>query len=477
MNCSNCGKPLLAGSTICPVCGTDNSANSGIQVNATPAEIQTGTTQVNQTPVLQENPPTVPSNQATDNNQVLETPNMEVASVNQVQSLEAPISEVTEVQKSVLNNPPTNAETITANVENTEVNTEEIDDSHFIELDDEEENVEITENMAPPTLNVEEENLTQGAGDLTNEESVSTYSEEAEQALESQEKDKQTRQEERVDIAIPSVGAVTEVSMPSDGSAPEINESSTTVGENTSGGTDLEDPSKKKKFKITFTKGSKNVPKTLMIVVAIIFFVIGILIGKALFSKNYCSTNTGGNKSVISSKKIKYVSDGKNNTTNVGNYTYKIPEQYNYDKREGGVLVYGEDDLFRIYIKVIDGLYSDLSGAKNSIRASMQENQINVSNVKELKANDKEFLVFEVTTRLNNRMITFSDASNDQIFYIEIIDANNSYDYDILDIASDIIKNVTYEEVVSNMEKVDITDISDVAVKAALEYKNLNKNK
>ena len=25
MNCGNCGKPLFAGSTICPVCGVDNA--------------------------------------------------------------------------------------------------------------------------------------------------------------------------------------------------------------------------------------------------------------------------------------------------------------------------------------------------------------------------------------------------------------------------------------------------------------------
>ena len=105
----------------------------------------------------------------------------------------------------------------------------------------------------------------------------------------------------------------------------------------------------------------------------------------------------------------------------------------------------------------------------------MVENSINVSNVKELKANDVEFLVFETTTKLVNRMIAFASAPQDQVYYLEIVNTNNNYDYDVLDVAADILKNATYEEVSTNMEKIAIEDISEVSIKAALEYKNLVK--
>lgn len=474
MNCSNCGKPLLAGSTICPVCGANNTSASADNQVVNPASSDNSTVQQSD---LANNPtPSVipPENIVT---QPVITNENNVADLEKTQGLEPIVDTQVVEQKDmdVLANESTFSPDIQSSV-SAEEQVSGNDDSNFVELDDEEdEHVEITENMAPPTLNVDEENLAQGAGDLSNDASVSTYSKEAEEEQRQEEIDEQARQDGRVDIAIPSVGAVTEVSMPSDGSAPEVSESVSTVGENTSGAVALENPSKKKKFKITLAKGSKNVPKTLMIVVAIIFLVIGVLIGKALFSKNYCSTNTGANRSVVSNKKVKYVSDGKNNTTNIGGYTYKIPEQYTYDKSNGGLLVYGEDDLFKIYIKTEDALYSDLTGAKNSIRASMLENQVNVSSVKELKANEVGFLVFETTTKLVNRMIAFAEAGQDQIYYLEIVDANNSYDYDVLDIAADIIKNADYEDVESNMEGIDVTDIADVSIKAALEYKNLTK--
>lgn len=447
MNCSNCGKPLLAGSTICPICGTDN-ANT--QNNNTQDVANSSVNQVVSTDTLVDTN-TPPSQTVNPNGSDLE----------KTQLLE-PIKDLSNLNS-----------TDTLDTNNQEESTLNAESSEMFDLSDND-SVVITENMAPPTLNVEEENLTQGAGDLSNEESISTYSEEAEALQKQEEIDEQNRQSERVDIAIPSVGEVTEVSMPSDGSAPEVTQGDTTVGENTSATTTLEDPNKKKKFKIVLPKGRKNVPKSLMIIIAVIFLVIGILLGKSLFSKNYCSTNTG-NRSVLSNKKVKYISDGKNNTTNIGGFTYLIPSDYTYDKSNGGVLIYGEDDLFRIYIRTNDGLYQDLTGAKNSLRASMIENSITVNNVKELKANDVEFLVFETTTKLNNRMIAFADAGNDKVYYLEIVDANNGYDYDILDITADILKNAKYEEVSSNMEKIDINDVSDVSIKAALEYKNLMK--
>lgn len=466
MNCGNCGKPLFAGSTICPVCGVDNANlvnNQSVSNNSmVPPQgqiLNNGESLVNESVVSD-------ANTTVDKLEELETLDSgDMNANNSYQEAPQNLEQVTE-------NEPTSlvgeSQSLGA--------TEYLESNEEIAQDELEPKVDITENMAPPTLNVEEENLTQGAGELSNENSVSTYSEEALTEQKHEEQAEQIRQEERVDIAIPTVGEVSQVALPSDGTAPEVKENTDTVGETTTTDQEvLEEPNKKKKFKIALSTGSKSVPKTIMIIVAIIFLVIGVLLGKMFFSKNYCATTNSSNRNILNNKKIKYVSDGKNNITNILGVTYKIPEQYTYDKRENGVLIYGEGDTFRLYIKTEQGLYSDLTGAKNSIKASMIENSINVSNVKELKANDVEFLVFETTTKLVNRMIAFASAPQDQVFYLEIVNTNNNYDYDVLDVAADILKNATYEEVSTNMEKIDIEDISEVSIKAALEYKNLVK--
>ena len=344
----------------------------------------------------------------------------------------------------------------------------------FIELDDNDEKIEITENMAPPTLEVEKENLSAGTTDISNAEEVSTYSPEEE--IEQTNLETQTNQEEKVDFAIPSVQTpVTDVAIPKDGSAPEVTTVESTVGvsgDNTQALENL-DNEKKKKFKIKISKGSKNVPKNLMIVVGIIFLVIGIMLGKMFFSKNYCSVPSN---SVVSSKK-KFVSDGKNNVTNIGSFTYTIPNGYIYDKKDGGVLIYNKEDTFRIYITGEKGSYEDIAGAKNSIRESLRENSYTVNAVKEINSLDIGFIIFETTTNLNNRMVAFADAGEGYVYYLEIVNVNNTFDYEVLEIAADIVKNAKYEAVSTEMEKISINNVSDISIKAAEEYKSLIANK
>lgn len=351
---------------------------------------------------------------------------------------------------------------------------EQLTPNDFIELDDNDEKQVITANMAPPTLNVEEENLQAGAGSLGDLANVSTYAPEEQVNEQEQEEKQKTLDEEKVDIVIPSVQTpVQNVDMPVDGTAPEIVEDTNTVGEQTENIEILEEAPKKSKLKLSLAKGSKNVPKNLLIVVVIVFLVIGILLGKAMFSKNYCASNT---RTPIISSKTKFVNDGKNNVTNIGTYTYKIPEQYIYDKKNGGLLIYNKEDTFRIFIRTGEGSFEDISGGKNSIRETLRENNVVINNMRELNSGEIEFLVFEGATRSVNRLIAFADAGNNNVFYTEVVTNDNTYNYETLEIIADILKNATYENIESKMEKIDIYDVSDVSIKAATEYKSLTAN-
>lgn len=132
----------------------------------------------------------------------------------------------------------------------------------FVELDDNDEVQVITEDMAPPTLNVEDENLRAGAGDLGNLANVTDYAPEEQVTVKEEEQNKQKLEDEKVDIAIPSVQTpVSNVVMPTDGTAPEMVEDTNTAGDTTNNTEQLENMPKKGKFKISLAKGSKNVPK------------------------------------------------------------------------------------------------------------------------------------------------------------------------------------------------------------------------
>lgn len=353
---------------------------------------------------------------------------------------------------------------------NTEIITNEEDTNNEVsKTNSDEDIIMITENMAPPELAVNQENMMAGAGELSSGDSMSSYApaEKTEEVAE----DNSTKIPDRVDFAIPKVTAPVESNQELDGSVPVIGEQTTIL-------TEEDNPKKdvtqlKIGGKVLKIKMGKNLSMPMVLIIAVLTLIIGIFLGKMLFSKNYCTTTT---RRTTSTKKVNYVSDGKNNITNVGSFTYKIPENYVYDKRDKGLLIYDESDTFRIYIKTTNGSYEDMSGAKLSIRETLKENGTAVNNIRELNIGDKDYLIIETIYGTANKLIAFSDASNDYVYYMEIINASNNYDYDVLNIAADIVKNAEYQEVLSKMENASINDVSDLAIKASLEYKALGNN-
>lgn len=349
-------------------------------------------------------------------------------------------------------------------------NPSNTDMNMMIDLDDDEETPQISENMAPPSLAVQEENLTSGVKDIGAGNNISTYGDMPVETR--QEEANQNKSDSGVDIEIPKVQTPVEnVEMPSDGSAPSIDGGVPTIGE-------VENPNTstikfgKKTLKIKMGK-SKSVPKVILIGGIIIFFIMGILVGSTVFKQNVCVGSSSNNKKKTTSK-VTYVSNGKNNETKAGSYTYKIPENYIYDKKNNGVIIYSDTGEWRIFIKAEPGLYDDVASARVSIEETLKENNVTVNSLKETKISDNNYVIIEGTTRLQNRLIAITDAKNDNIFYIEIVTTDNSYNYDILNLANDIAINATYNDTVNDIENIDIYDASSMLITASEAQKSLN---
>ncbi len=343
--------------------------------------------------------------------------------------------------------------------------------SAMIDLDDEEETTpQISENMAPPSLAVQEENLTSGVKDIGASNNISTYGDMPVEEPHEEENHSNTNLD--VDIEIPKVQTpVDNIEMPSDGGAPSIDGGIPTVGE-------IESPDTstvkfgKKTFKIKMGK-SKKVPKVILIGGIIVFFIMGVLVGSTVFKQNVCVSSSSNTKKKTTTK-VTYVSNGKNNETKAGNYTYKIPENYTYDKKNGGVIIFSDTGEWRIFIKAEPGLYDDIATARVSIEETLKENNVTVNNLRETKIGDNNYVLIEGTTRLQNRLIAFTDAKNDHVFYMEIVTTDNSYNYDILSLANDIATNATYNDTVNDIEHIDVYDASTMLITASEAQKSIN---
>lgn len=223
----------------------------------------------------------------------------------------------------------------------------------------------------------------------------------------------------------------------------------------------------KKGFKLpTFgLKYVKSVPRNVCIIGVIIFFVLGLLLGKMFFSKNYCVVST---KPVVENKKL--VADGKNNITEVNNFKYKIPNSYVYDKSDGYLLVYDADNKFKISIRSVKGNYDDLALSKVSIKESVKEQGYVVNDIKELVVSKNNYIVLDLTDNVTKHLIAFTGL-NDYIMYVDIVTTSNNIDETILNTAEDIIRNAEYISRVDTLESTKKVDVADISIKAAEEYK------
>lgn len=419
MQCGNCGTPLIPGNNICPSCGALN-------MGFTPQNSNTEDKSVLNSSPIESNEGTNVNEQAVESSLINQA--LPVENENQVhQETSNDISDVKALGESQIQNDPDKIETL----EN-----------------------QVPQDIPPVSLTFEE-NLTQGVKEM-NEENISTYAPE-------QQNTPEQKEEGQVSIQIPEVEKPIEnIQMPSDGSALSVDEVTETVGEVAEEST-LKIG--KTNFKIKFPKG-KKISMRIFIIALIITLVVGALLGRTLFKQNVCVSSTPKSTKT----KTPLVSDGKNNITKAGNYLYTIPKSLNYDKKDGGIVIYDEAGSYRIFIRDEAGLYENLASSRTSITETLKENEMTVNNSKEMKIKEKSYLIFEGTTKLQNRLVVFSEATNDHIFYMEIVNTSNNYDYQALEVADDIIKNAKYEEKENELENIGIYDISEVSITAAEAY-------
>lgn len=222
----------------------------------------------------------------------------------------------------------------------------------------------------------------------------------------------------------------------------------------------------KKKFTLKFKKNTQ-MPLALTLIIVIIFFVIGLLFGKTFFSKTIVTSSI----STVNKNSLK--SDGSKNTTNINGVTYQIPSKYTYDKTLKGVLVTSNDDTFRIFMRTENASYSIMRQSLTSIKETLKTKDLAISNIKEVDVLGKKTIAIEATNKLVNRLIAYTEATKDNIFYIEIVTNDNKFNYDVLNLAMEILKDTKVEKTTSKMENIDVYDISDLAIAATNTYNRL----
>lgn len=299
-----------------------------------------------------------------------------------------------------------------------------------------------------PSLNVIEETLEEDTKSLEESTPTTTY-EQTEELPETLEK----IEDIKIDIPAQTSNALTPVDQNvQEGGVATVEAPIETVGSDIvvpeKGVTSFKFGKKTIKFKV----GKFNAQH---IIVLVGMFGIGLLIGYMMFGNR---TTTRCYKSPVSTKNL--ISNGKNNITYTNGFKYTIPDSYTYDKSNEGIIIYDNDQTFKMYLKSMVFKYDQIVNAKLSLQQTLIDNQMKVENIKEIGINEHNYLVITATVGMYNRMFALTDAGNNKIFYIEIVTTDNKFNSEILKIADDIIVNAEATTDLTATEKISIKDVS-----------------
>ena len=329
-------------------------------------------------------------------------------------------------------------------------------------MDENVNNTQVSASTPPQAINLDPPDLT-GAIPISEVQSIPT------QPVSEQPKEEIKTQDAGVNIAIPtSTQEVVKTNINSGETVPDSDIEVLLDNPETKKIENNIDAKTKRMIKINF--GKKTIPFNLALILFVVVFLIGLVVGAKSFSTTIYSNQSNVNANQNTNARV---SDGKNNTTNAGGYIFQVPSKYYYDKTSDGLLVYDTNDSFRIFIKPLTGNYDDVANAKTSVKATLENAGISVTTIKEITISDNEFLIAETIDGLQNRLVAFTSGGDNTVFFIEIVTKSNSYDYDCLDLARDIKANAKKNDNTSDMEKIKVNDTSSLIISAANIYKSL----
>lgn len=177
-------------------------------------------------------------------------------------------------------------------------------------------------------------------------------------------------------------------------------------------------------------------------IIAIVSFIVGGIV--------YFSTS-------ISLKKYKQLALKKSPYVEVklDGFTYKIPQEYNYEKDSDYISITDKNEQWIIQIGSTKSSYDILKSNKALLQSTFEKDGIGASVPKIQNIKDKEYLTLELDENSKKSLVAYSKFNSMFINVVLVRNTSNSYDYDKLEIANDIINNSTF-----NDEELEILDDS-----------------
>lgn len=133
----------------------------------------------------------------------------------------------------------------------------------------------------------------------------------------------------------------------------------------------------------------------------------------------------------------------------VNGFLFQIPDNLIYEKDSAGeyVAISNEDEMWMASIYVGNGTYKSIKQRSNTLQAIVESNLVGVkgSTPTVETINGVEYLVMEIVNNGVCQLLCWSELNSMYYAEIQILNVNNDYSRDPLEVISEILNNATFE--------------------------------
>ena len=148
------------------------------------------------------------------------------------------------------------------------------------------------------------------------------------------------------------------------------------------------------------------------------------------------------------------------------NFNFEIPDNYIYQTDDEGLLIGDEEGTWSARLDVSEGSFAQLKANKEQIQTYFQEQGVEVSAIEEKTVGDNEGIVIAASYEGVNEVLAYVKLNSMYLAWIEVVNLDNEYDYEILEEIGKIVSSAKLSESTTNimpMQKFELEKILELA--------------
>lgn len=189
---------------------------------------------------------------------------------------------------------------------------------------------------------------------------------------------------------------------------------------------------------VDYNQQKPNNKKKLIIIGAIVLVVVILVVVLILVFTN--KDNDGGAIGNVSTY-----------TVNYSDFELSIPDNLLFEYSDGSLLLADQEETWVARMDIIEGTYSQLQSNVNRIQATLQQQGLNSTNIKEQNLGGVDYITMELSYQGQNEIAGFTSINSMYIAVIEAYSVDNDFNFDILEQIAPVISSAKYNAGTNNI--------------------------